>query len=211
MIFYMIACMVASLQYSKSIIIHLLYVFHIFIALCYYKTIKKRFGRSPKRTTTHHSTNTEWMKEREVFIMKKILDKVSEFFREYYVSFGERIWCEHIAKLISNIYKVPPLNTLQTGSSATPFLLLICCSFSVIFFTLLASHRGQKKAVRPWPRCFRVMIAQLIWYTLFDSVNFNVNLKSVCELAIHAVSTIQTSCCLMSFLQFNLICTILCT
>ena len=29
--------------------------------------------------------------EREVFIMKKILNKVSEFFKEYYVSFGERI------------------------------------------------------------------------------------------------------------------------
>ena len=27
--------------------------------------------------------------------MKKILDKVSEFFKEYYVSFGERTYCEN--------------------------------------------------------------------------------------------------------------------
>ena len=56
----------------------------------------------------------------------------------------------------------------------------------------------------------RVMIAQLILYQLFDCVNLNVNLKSVCELAIHAVSTIQTLCRLMSFLQFHMICTIWC-
>ena len=44
-----------------------------------------------KKEPTHYSTSIELMKEREVFIMKKILDKVSEFFKEYYVSFGERI------------------------------------------------------------------------------------------------------------------------
>ena len=82
------------------------------------------------------------MKEREVFIMKKILDKVSEFFKEYYVSFGERIWCEHIAKMIYNIYRVPPLNTLQTGSSATPFLLLIRYPFSVTLFSYFITEPG---------------------------------------------------------------------
>lgn len=44
-----------------------------------------------KKEPTHYFTSIELMKEREVFIMKKILDKVSEFFKEYYVSFGERI------------------------------------------------------------------------------------------------------------------------
>ena len=53
----------------------------------------------------------------------------------------------------------------------------------------------------------RVRMALLIFHKLLDFVN----LKFVCELAIHAVSTIQIYCHLMSFLQFNRICTILYT
>ena len=52
--------------------------------------------------------------------------------------------------------------------------------------------------------------ALLIVHELFDSKNFNANLKLVCELAIHAASTIQTFCHLMSFLQFDPTCIILC-
>lgn len=56
-------------------------------------TIKpsKRDPAGLQKEPTHYFTSIELMKEREVFIMKKILDKVSEFFKEYYVSFGERI------------------------------------------------------------------------------------------------------------------------
>ena len=91
MIFYMIACIAASYNTPK-VLLYIYYMYFTFSLPC--ATIKPS-KRDPaglqKRTTTHRSTSIELMKEREVFIMKKILDKVSEFFKEYYVSFGERI------------------------------------------------------------------------------------------------------------------------
>jgi len=77
------------LQYLLSIIIYLLYVFHIIKAICYIIIIKRKSGLIPIRKlekqlfTCHRKGMVE--------TMKKIIEKINEFCSEYYKSFAERI------------------------------------------------------------------------------------------------------------------------